>query len=409
VTKQILPKSGDRRAVKLLLVILETILAIALSVVFFALGCGGGAWILGGIGAGALAFFFYRARINSQAQPNRIARKLGQALVGLTAGLAVQHRDLATLLPQLPLFLLLGLFLLGSGGIVGYLYARFQKTDWVTAVLATTPGNIGIMATIAVDYGKDPTLVSLVQLLRFTAVIGVVPLLIPGVPAENWQETLSTLTQELSYTHPQTLLLIPLILAVTAAVIPLGQALKIPVAAFFCAILVGVLFNGTINALLGGLSLDLIEDFKLPKALNILGQILLGITIGEYWSGTFNKLDKMTIARAFVPVLLTFLAGFGAAAIAHQLTDWDWLTCLLVTAPGGSPEMIWIATTLDRNVEIVASAHLFRIMLINLTLPGLIALDTLLAPYISAPPPLLELTEAPLAAESRSSIQKMQE
>ncbi len=361
---------------------------------FIALGCSGGAWMLGGIGAGALAFSAYRARINAQAQPNRSARKLGQVLVGLTAGLAIQHRDLATLLPQLPLFLLLGLVLLGSGSGVAYLYARYQQTDWVTAVLATTPGNIGIMATIAADYGKDPTLVSLVQLLRFTAVIGGVPLLIPGVPAEHWQETLAAFTQEISHTDPQTLLLIPLILAVTAAVIPLGQALKIPVATFFCAILVGVLFNGAVNALCGVFSLGVIEDFRLPKALNILGQVLLGITIGEYWSSTSNTLNKMTIARAIVPVFLTFLAGFGAAAIAHRLTDWDWLTCLLVTAPGGSPEMIWIATTLDLNVEIVASAHLFRIMLINLMLPGLIALATPLERYLT-PTPAPTLPELP--------------
>ena len=37
---------------------------------------------------------------------------------------------------------------------------------------------------------------------------------------------------------------------------------------------------------------------------------------------------------------MTLIAGAIAAILAMQLTSWDWLTCLLVTAPGGLAEMI---------------------------------------------------------------------
>ncbi len=388
---------------KILLVGVEILLALLLGLSLIALGLGGGAWILGGIGAGALAFALYRRRLHPLAQTNRSARRFGQILIGLTAGLAVQQRDLATLLPQVPLFVVLSLFLLGSGVGVAYLYRRLQQLDWVTAVLATTPGNIGVMASIAADYGKNPALVSLVQLLRFTAVIFVVPLLIhpgdggaaglsAGSPLSGVTATLASWVQELAQSQIQDWLLLSLILGLVAAVIPLGRALKIPVAAFFCAIIVGLVFNGLLqvglSVLLPVLPIDLVKDwhldvmtdatmsFQLPTVVNVLGQILLGITIGEYWISN-PRLDRKTIVYASVPVLLTFVTGLGAAAIAHQVTDWDWLTCLLVTAPGGSPEMIWLAAALDRNVEIVTAGHLLRILLINLLLPGLMAVATI--------------------------------
>jgi uncharacterized membrane protein AbrB (regulator of aidB expression) len=54
------------------------------------------------------------------------------------------------------------------------------------------------------------------------------------------------------------------------------------------------------------------------------------------------------------------------------LTHWDWLTCLLMAAPGGSPEMILIALVLNHNVETITAAHLVRLLAINIYLPLLI-------------------------------------
>ena len=66
---------------------------------------------------------------------------------------------------------------------------------------------------------------------------------------------------------------------------------------------------------------------------------------------------------------MTIFSGFVAATIANFFTSWDWLTCMLVTAPGGSTEMILVALTLDRHPEIVTLAHSVRLMALNLSLP----------------------------------------
>ena len=109
-------------------------------------------------------------------------------------------------------------------------------------------------------------------------------------------------------------------------------------------------------------------NFSPPYEVNLVGQMLLGITIGEYW-GEKPTLEKKTIGYALLSVAMTLVAYALAAILAMQLTSWDWLTCLLVTAPGGSAEMILVALALDHNVEIVTTGHLVRLIAINSSLP----------------------------------------
>lgn len=66
---------------------------------------------------------------------------------------------------------------------------------------------------------------------------------------------------------------------------------------------------------------------------------------------------------------MTLIVGAIAAILAMKLTTWDWLTCLLVTAPGGSAEMILVALTLNHHVEIVTTGHIVRLIAINSSLP----------------------------------------
>jgi membrane AbrB-like protein len=352
----------------ILLGLIEVMLALLLGFGFIALNLGGGAWILGGIAAGALAFYFYRTRWSDRAQPNRSLRKLGQMMVGLTVGFSIQPQNLETIAAQLPMFILLALFLLASGGMVGYVYSRLQETDLLTATLATVPGNIGIMASLAADYGKNTALVSLVQLIRFTSLIVAVPLIANVSQPYDIHTAIAALAGNLFKLNPTHLLLLSLILSITFLAVFIGTKLRIPVAAFICAIAVGITLNFLLITPLFAANLS----FSFSPLFKIIGQILLGVTIGEYW-GLNPHFNKATIAKAFIPVSLTFLAGLLAAGLAMLLTPWDWLTCLLVAVPGGSPEMIWIALALHHDVEIVTAGHLVRLMAINLSLPALVS------------------------------------
>lgn len=349
------------------LVGLELILGFLLSFVFTQIGAGAGSAILSGIAAGALVAYFYRIVYKIQIKPNTNVRKIGQVLVGLTIGVSIAHSNLANIFFKLPILTFTSVLLLLSSILIGYIYSHIAKVDLLSAMLAVVPGNIGIMASIAADYGKNVSLVSLVQLIRFTGIILIIPLITNVSTPHDINLIISSLSKDLSQFNPQYLLLLSLVLSITAVAARIGSKFKVPAAYLFCSIFVGVAFN----YLLIQLPFFPPSNFNVPPLVNLIGQTLLGITIGEYW-GINPNLEKRTIALTSIPVALTFLAGFTAAGITMFFTHWDWLTCLLMAAPGGSPEMILIALVLNHNVETITAAHLVRLMAINLYLPLLI-------------------------------------
>lgn len=350
---------------RFLLIIIQVVIGLFLGLGLNGLGVGGGSWLLSGILSGTLIFNFYRKFNDAEVKPNPNARKVGQILVGLSIGFSLEHSYIVELSKQLPLLVLLAIFLIICGGLIGYLYAYLEKTDILTGMLATVPGNIGVMASIAADYGGNIALVSLIQLIRFTTVILVIPALVK-IPNETNLQVILTQISQFNLTPIHLSLLITL-LVVNLVSVYVGNKLKIPAAPLFCSILTGLVFVAIINTT----SWSELDSFNLPPAINVLGQILLGITIGEYWA-LYSNFKVRTFLYSIVPISLTFLAAIGAAVIAKILTDWDWLTCLLVTAPGGSPEMILIAANLTNHLDIVTLGHLTRLLVINLSLPLLI-------------------------------------
>ncbi len=146
--------------------------------------------------------------------------------------------------------------------------------------------------------------------------------------------------------------------------INIAYKLRIPAASFFGTLVVGIVFHHAIAYF----PLFSNFDFTPPQSISLIGQILLGITVGEAWSERVD-IKRKNIIHAFISVGMTIASGFVAATIATFFTSWDWLTCMLVTAPGGSTEMILVALALDHNPEIVTLAQSVRLMALNLSLP----------------------------------------
>jgi uncharacterized protein len=343
----------------------EILLALPLGFIFSHFNIGGVAWIFAGIASGVLIFQSCRILYDYLPNPHPNARKIGMVLVGLTIGSSNAHANFVNVVKGIPVFLILTCFLLLSGGIIGYIYSRLTKINLLTAMLATVPGGVGIMAALAADYGRNVTLVALVQVIRVTSVV----LLIPFIARVSYFS--NSLNPQilpakgiLLNLEPSYLGLLVLALLISGLVVYLALLCKIPAAPFFGALLVGIGFNPILNLL------PFVTDinFTPPQLISLIGQILLGISIGEYW-GEKPKLEKKTISYAFISVGMTLIAGAIAAILAMQLTSWDWLTCLLVTAPGGSAEIILVALALNHNVEIVTAGHLVRLIAINCSLP----------------------------------------
>ncbi len=340
-------------------------LALPLGLILSRFNIGGMAWIFSGIASGVIVLQVSRIFYQLTLKPNRSARHFGLVLVGLTIGFSIAQNNLIGVVTGIPIFVFLTLFLLISGTLIGYIYSRLSKTNLLTAMLATVPGGVGVMAAIAADYNKNVTQVALVQVIRVTSVVLLIPM-VARILADDYisAPAIITAVEFITFT-PSYFGLLLLLVGVSLVAVYIAILCKIPAAHFFAALLVGMTFNPLINSfhLTTG-----ITHFALPPMIRIIGQMLLGITIGEYW-GEKPDFGKETIAYAVMSTIMTLLAGAIAAYFAMQLTSWDWLTCMLVTAPGGAAEMILVALTLNHNVEVVTVGHLVRLIAINSSLP----------------------------------------
>ena len=361
----------------------QLLIALPLSLAISKLNLGGMAWIFGGMFAGVIVLQLARVAYQIVLPPNRKARHVGLMLVGLSIGFSMTQSNFISVAKGIPVFVFLTFFLLVSGSIIGYFYSRFTQTNLLTSMLATVPGGVGVMSAIAADYNKNVTLVALVQVIRVTSVVVLIPLIARifanyGI-IQSPEISASKLALE-SYLGISNIGLLILVASLSIIAVTFFLLLRIPAAHFFATLMVGMLFHPIITQL--PMMADI--ELNLPPAVGILGQILLGITIGEYW-GKDTTFQTRTIAYAIISTFMTLLAGAIASLMAMQLTSWDWLTCMLVTAPGGAAEMILVALTLNHDVEIVTIGHLVRLIAINSSLPIWIFLFRRLDTQVSKP------------------------
>jgi membrane AbrB-like protein len=342
----------------------EFLLSFPIGLFLASLGIGGIAWIFAGMVGGVLVCQLCRIFYNFQSKPNRTARKVGMALVGLTVGVANAPEHLGTMTGYLPILVLMTCFLLLCNVGVGYLYSRLTQTNIITALLATVPGGVGVMSAIAADYDKNVPLVAFVQSFRVTSVVFLIPLIVRTLVGYAGSPRLQNIPKNLISFEPEQLELLGLVLIAIWVIVYLVKRWKIPAGEF-----VGTLFLGiAINPLLAALPIGHHWHFTPPLFINVIGQLLLGITIGEYW-GNKPQVSRKSLAYAVLPVAMTLGIGAIAATLTMSLTGWDWLTCMLVTAPGGSAEMILVALSLNHHVEIVTTGHVIRLLAINSSIP----------------------------------------
>ncbi|NEQ28077.1 MAG: AbrB family transcriptional regulator, partial [Microcoleus sp. SIO2G3] len=279
--------------------------------------------------------------------------------IGLAIGFSIDLMSLMGVLNQIPIFVAISFFLLGSCTLIGYLYAKLSGINLLTALLATIPGNLLLVTSIAADYGRNAALVSLVQLIRYTSVI----LLVPFIARAAIDSASSSSTGHAFSFTPATTGLLLLAGLLTGLSVYVAERLKIMAAPYFGALVAGISFNPLVH----GLALSSI-DFHLPATINVLGQLLLGISIGEYW-GNKSSFGHRTVGYALISVLLTIIVGFATAFLVMQVTRWDWLTCVLVAAPGGAAELVLVALTLNHHVELVTAGQVIRLISINCAIP----------------------------------------
>jgi membrane AbrB-like protein len=353
-------KDGPRRRVRSAwLLPTELVVTAAVSTALFAWLRMEFVWVLTGLVVGWAVTAAFRRRADQQA-PNPRTRQVGQVLVGVSLGPVLAAQSMGDAVVYLPLLLGAVVVVLAGSVAIARTYARSCRVDGLTAGLATLPGGIGIMASVAAETGGKPALVALVQGVRVALVVSVIPAIIVlgGGAASAESELPAVLPQAPGGYAVWAALLVGAFLASTAA-----KRLGVPVAS-----LLGPMALGLVAALAVRLVLPGAEALEVPYLHSVAGQALLGITVGEYLAQD-SRTTRRAFAGGFAGVVATFALSLAVAVLVHALTPWSFLTCVLLMAPGGAPEMIVLAAATPSELHLVVIAQMARQIAVNALMP----------------------------------------
>jgi membrane AbrB-like protein len=327
-----------------------------LLIFLFSLIGGGGAYVagvpmpflLGGI-VGAAGFVLYYER-NGEELPkmSRWVRLVFAAIIGSMIG----TRFSPELLSLLPHFWISGLaiipyILIAHGGnfLIMQKIGGYNARD---AYFAGLPGGIVDSVALAEDASADVRIVTAQHFIRIILVVSTVPLLFWVIEGNAVGSVAGETLASTEYSARDVILL----LAIAAAGLFAGRAIKLPVAHLTGPLLLGL-----------ALSVSGVISVSMPSWLQHLAQYMIGASLGAQFSGISRKL----LARSLGVGLLSGAYMLGLAAVAAyalvSLVPAGFGALFISFAAGGLAEMSLIALTLNFNPVVVALHHLARIFL----------------------------------------------
>jgi len=99
-----------------------------------------------------------------------------QMLIGAVIGSGMTMDDVVGLKKIIIPALMVAVFLLSIGILLGFLLHKIWDIDMITALIATAPGGLTGMSLIAPDVGADVSVVTSLQFVRLIAIITVYPI-----------------------------------------------------------------------------------------------------------------------------------------------------------------------------------------------------------------------------------------
>jgi membrane AbrB-like protein len=247
-----------------------------------------------------VAVGLFNVLADSAVFPNE-AKLLTQTISGLFIGCKINKSELRslkkTLRPALLNVVLILLFCLGMGVVL------YQVTDYslATCTFSTAPGSLVDMAIISIDMGADPSVVSVLQLVRLVSILGLFPLAFQGL-IKKWPPAVVVTPDEPVSAAPPTTMTVPrigLTLLIGALGGLIGYALGIPAGALLFAMLTVSLLNIFTNRAC--------TPFKVKQFAQICAGTLIGTTV--------NLETMIHLKSAIIPALLMMIGLFVAVVL----------------------------------------------------------------------------------------------
>lgn len=305
-----------------------------------------GGWLSGAVIAVCLLAAFGRAR----PLPEPLS-DLGMLLAGVALGAGATPEALEAV-SRYPLSVAMLLVAVLSVTFVsaGYLMLR---PGWTReeALLASVPGALSAVLSVAAARGGRLPQIAVVQLFRLAALVVLLPALATGVASG------APVGQPPASMSP----------AMTAIVLGGGLALGIVfqrwrVAAHF---LLGAMLVSIAMHLMG------LARGGLPDAITTIAFVLLGCFIGGRMRGLTGDVVRRSLADALVSFLIGLAVSAAFAVAVTRLVGIGLDSALLAFAPGGFEAMIVLALLMNVDALYVGAHHIVRFLAIGFLLPVL--------------------------------------
>lgn len=282
-------------------------------------------------------------------------------ILGIYAGSALDTELLAGLM-RWPISLTAMIVLVIATTAINTAYfQRYAGFSRITAIFAAVPGAQTLALLMCARYGGDERQVIIPQITRVLAVIYLVPLIlitfgtwagididrVRGAPAEPW--------------------VIPdwqtVVLATTVALATLALAFRMR---WPQPTMLGPLCGIAILQVTG------LTELEIPGQALTPVQFVLGTFLGTRFAKIRWRSALGMTGHGLVALLLTFVGVFLMTGLLVLVTDIPPAALLLAFAPGGLPEMVLIAATLNVDPAFVVVHQITRFLVIALVMPWVI-------------------------------------
>ena len=297
------------------------------------------AWVLGSmLGAGLWSLW----RNHTLPQPSSW-RRTAQGVIGVGLGLYFTPEVLGQLGTLAPWVLVGALTALALSVLAAPLLQRLAGVDGPTAIYAVALGASAEMSLQGQRAGADAAAVASAHALRIMLVttsatalawalgqpLGWTPVGVAELPLEVW----------------------PPLLAVAALVALALNRIRVP-----NPWLLGPLVVGVVWAVWGSAG-------RLPDALPVGAQVLIGWALGQYLTRSFFQRAPRWLLHSGLVTLGILAACLATAWLISWASGLPVMTTFIAMAPGGMAEMGVIAKAFGLGAPVVTAFHLLRIVL----------------------------------------------
>lgn len=280
-------------------------------------------------------------------------RSLGLVILGVQLGSSFTKEALFEMVHYLPLMLISTITITLLTIIMGWFIAKWMNLSLGTALLGSFPGGLSQMVILSEELKNvDESIVAFMQTFRVIFVISIVPWIVTHLMVRESNDMLSGEFHSFflfQYDVKWALILF----VILVLLIYVGKYIRFPLPHLLGPLLAATLFN------LVGPGAPEIPDFWLNAS-----QLMIGAHLGLTLKVNNPKLFRKMFGVICISNIILILFCLVVAKILWYYSPVGVNELFLSIAPGGVAEMSVTALSIDVDVSVVTSFHLFRILFI---------------------------------------------